>query len=132
MEALIAELETATEGSRELDGKVAVAIFTATLKPEDAKMTIGYELAWVDSPTHEKGYCLAECQPFSTSRDAALPWENIEVVALYDVVPGEPLGEVWEAWHVDRDTNHGTRGAGHTEALARRIASLKARQAMEE
>lgn len=115
MNQLIAELEAAPVGSRELDAKIWNAIY-----PHAA-----VKVLLVDHPL------------FSTSLDAKLPWENIEEVGLFDIVPGEPLGEVWEAWHRYPPTDDSTvgdriMGAGHTEALARRVAALKAHQAMEE
>ena len=72
MNNLIEKLEAATEGSRELDRKVAATIFTATLEPEDAKRRNWRDLTWVDSLAHEKGYCLDNLLAFTTSLDAAL------------------------------------------------------------
>lgn len=65
---------------------------------------------------------------YTTSLDAALPDENIESVALHDVVEGEPLGTIWEAWHINPETRRRTMGAGNTEPLARRAAALKAQE----
>lgn len=107
MKSLIAKLEQASEGNRELDVEVAWAI--------------GRPGSQIPGHTNEIPH-------YTTSLDAKLPGENITQVALHDVVEGEPLGAVWEAWRTDPKTGHQTMGAGQTEALARRIASLKARE----
>ena len=103
---LIAALEKAEAGSQDLDYRIYKAA------------------VWKLGMTTDDEYV----PPYTTSLDAALPWENIEEVALHDIVEDEPLGMVWEAWHVAKETGRRTMGAGHTEALARRIAALRARQ----
>lgn len=133
--SLVQRLEGATEGSRDLDAQIEVinwslwssfrAIKFPRLEPDEV------ELAWsVDGVVSINGV-EHEAPQYTTSLDAKLPWENIEQVALHDVVEGEPLGEVWEAWHVDPETRRRTMGAGWTEAIARRVAALKARETKE-
>lgn len=124
MEDLIKRLEEATEGSRELDAEIALLVgYTHERQSRERRpwwrdpqgRRIGFD-SWSDRPP-----------PFSTSLDAKLPWENIVEMAWHETVPGEPLGEVCEAWHLNRETGKRAMGAGHTEPLARRIAALKAR-----
>ena len=55
---------------------------------------------------------------YTTSVDDQLPWENIWQVLRWE-------GE-WSAWHANPKTFRNTEGHGHTEALARRVAALKA------
>lgn len=114
MKSLIAKLEQASEGSDELDREIAEKCGIQWSPDEDGQFG-GYNI-------------LPRRCHFSRSLDSKLPEENITQVALHDVIEGEPMmGTVWEAWHTDPETGHQTMGAGHTEALARRIASLKAR-----
>ena len=112
-ESLIERLVAATEGGRELD--LAIHRFVVA-----SKSAPGLEQFKSAFPNPD------ELSHFSTSIDAAIPGENIEAVALHDVVEGEPLGTVWEAWHVDPETRKRTMGAGYTEPIARRVAALKA------
>lgn len=119
---LIQRLEEATEGSRQADMEIADAIGWTHVPP-----ALSGPECWLD----ENGLTQAMLPDYTTSRDAALPWENIEQVALHEVVEGEPLGTVWEAWHVDPETQRRTMGAGWTEAIARRVAALKARETKE-
>ena len=55
---------------------------------------------------------------YTTSVDDQLPWENIWQVLRWE-------GE-WSAWHANPKTFRNTEGRGHTEAIARRVAALKA------
>lgn len=125
MTALIARLEAATEGSGELDLAIFLELHPGwkkkPWKPRARRQ------AWFDE--NDNIQWSASVEPYTTSLDAALPWENIEEVALHDVVEGEPLGCCWEAWHADPETGKRTMGAGWTEAIARRVAALKARVA---
>ena len=93
---LITRLESATAGNRALDAAVAVSLNI--------------------SPTQEDH----ETYPprYTTSLDAALPGEYIIRVVR------SVRGNVWEAEMQRYDKFY--RGVGRTEALARRIAALKA------
>ena len=105
---LIARLEAATEGNWLLDSEIAATI-SGRLDQD-----------WKDPRWHDGG------PRYTTSLDAKLPGENITAMAWFEVVPGEALGEVCEAWHEDRKSGLRTMGAGKTEPLARRIAALRA------
>lgn len=108
MDKLIAELEAATAGSRELDEKIAPY---AGWKRDPRRSD------WIDpdNPSH----AVSSVPHYSTSLDAKLPRENIQYVS-YNPATGN-----WGATHVNGKTR--VWGLGHTEALARRIAALKAR-----
>ena len=93
---LIARLEAATEGSRELDSEIADIV--------------GYR--------HPNGLML--WPRYTTSLDAKLPSENI-VSCMWN-------SENWSALHDFGDDRPLVEGIGKTEALARRIAALKARE----
>lgn len=93
MTDLIARLEAATEGSRELDKAIWLEIGESPMK-------------------------LILCPHYTTSIDAALPGEDIHRVERVQ----SPTVTWWKAYqgiHI---------GQGKTEALARRIAALKARR----
>lgn len=121
MQELIAKLEAATEGSRWLDSIIGMVDYANI----GAQAINGRDDIYLEFGPDEYGSMV--CPHYTTSLDAALTWENIEEVALFDKVEGEPLGTVWEAWHVDLQTGITICGCGHTEALARRIAALRAR-----
>jgi len=145
MKSLIAELEATTEGSRELDGKVAYVIFTSILEPDDAEIVIWREFAWVDSPAHEKGYCLSNRRFYTTSLDAALTLVPEEHRCSFDI-PGKEGGrnhatvvkysQVLEAVNLKAKPEEITELWNHsyaaTPALALCIAALRARQVVEE
>lgn len=99
--ALIERLESAKEGSRELDALIGYAAGLKRWQIEDDKS--------------------AFCAPFSTSLDAALPDEEIEIVSRQRQKIGDP--PKWCAV----DSKGKEAGYGYSEALARRIAALKAR-----
>lgn len=114
-DALLKHLEAATEGSRQLDGYVAYAI-----KPDEALM----------KEVGGQGISYANCVDaphYTTSLDAALTWENIAHVHAPDWHGAQPPGR-WQAAH-DCGEGRAVYGYGSTEALARRIAALKAREA---
>ena len=129
MTDLIARLEAAPAGSRELDGHIALAAgwlveFTET---KESNVHWGF-WKWtepglyglsVDTEYHGQEFEVAPHVPhFSTSIDAKLPWEDIVTVMK---IPGGFVAE-----HVE---NHQCfSGEAHTEPLARRIAALKARE----
>lgn len=120
MDDLIAELEAAESGSRELDEKIGKAL---NLEP----LCYGNIRGQMDAPIwHE----------YSSFLDAKLPWERIVYVKLEEhQTPDKRFtalhrreGDAMQRWK---------EGKAHTEALARRIsalqdaAALRARQAME-
>jgi hypothetical protein len=88
---LIARLEAATEGSRELDMEIDRAL---------GRQMVGWER-------------------YTTSIDAALPGENIVVMTKHE--------NYWAAFHQARDGGLYS-GKGKTEAIARRVARLDARE----
>ena len=103
---IITKLEQAEAGSRELDWEIARALYPA-----------GEGVLVVTAPP----------LPYTTSIDAALPWENIVQVRSPDGNNAKPRGR-WEAACQTREPGHAVYGYGHTEALARRVAALKARE----
>ena len=129
MDELIAKLESAEQGSRELDRDIAEAV---GYKVQIIRVPEGHPVFKEGGGLEfmERDGVKVGIPPYSTSLDAKLPWENIQSLYAFDVVEDEPLGEGWEAWHVDRETGRRTMGAGNTEALARRVAALKAKQAL--
>jgi len=110
MKDLIAKLEAATEGSRELDVGISGAIGWA----------INDDGLWANAshPTRLRAQIPGN---FTRSIDAALPGENIVYAEKSMTEDGK--------WLARQLMDDGTAlGAyGHTEALARRIAALKAR-----
>lgn len=112
---LIANLEAATEGSRELDGEIALTEgWTFQKMKGDAK-------PYWRKPGTVYYYMRADGPPrYTTSLDAALTGENIIDVRYVG-------GNQWMATHRDVAHNREFTGRGCTEALARRIAALKAR-----
>lgn len=114
MTDLIADLAAALEGSCGLDYRIHEAL---GWQDND-------ECGWSKPATGERTADTG-WPHYTTSLDAKLPGENIEQMAWHEVVPGEALGEVCEAWHLDLKTGKRTMGAAHTEPLARRIAYLK-------
>ncbi|MFQ5741956.1 MAG: hypothetical protein ACE5HV_00025 [Acidobacteriota bacterium] len=112
---LIVQLEAAERGSREFDEKITALLGVAKqvkLKGSDVLWK------WADGTLH--------CNPpkYTTSLDAALPGENI--------VSTTKSEHGWAATNLDKHTQAQTFGNAHTEALARRIAALKARREMKE
>ena len=75
---------------------------------------------WINSLIPEN------CEPYTTSLDAALPWERI-IKTAYSPNKMSPNHD-WCAVHEGADTHRQTVGFAKTEAMARRIAALKARQ----
>ncbi|MDE2426279.1 MAG: hypothetical protein KGO96_10285 [Elusimicrobia bacterium] len=131
IDELVSSLEAATEGSRELDAYIWAAIHCpgqpvrvvepATWKerryfcnPDAAMDWIGYDL-------------LNVAKHYTTSLDAALPGESIEMASIQRSQPGQP--SKWAALDSGWPKNAKREvGIGYTEALARRIAALKARK----
>ncbi len=140
MKDLLSRLENAPEGSRELR-ELDCDIFNADPR---------YEIADRDRRTYvnDKGPfgrnvhndVRLEVPHYTTSLDAKLPGENItKVEAPHDVSfpENEKCNTMWRATCVVNESEHpGIFGYGHTEALARRHAalraSLKARESKEE
>ena len=138
--SLIAKLEAAPEGSRELDEQIALATRTWTVwlskhrrwnfdSPNDR------HFSWPQSsiPLHDTdtgrkiilsempwpGWAdEADLPEWSTSLDAALPGENI--VEVYHLRSG--------AWMAVHQAEVSFEATAATEPLARRIAALKARE----
>ena len=110
---LIARLEAATEGSRGLDYRIAEASGWLYRGDEEFKE---YGCNWF-APGISKGWQLPL---FSTSLDAKLPGEDICEITRLSLNPLR-----WEAWQFGMEFC----GTAHTEALARRIAALKAMKA---
>lgn len=124
MDKLIAELEQATEGSRELDGP----IFRFYIMP-DTDWETNKELWWPCEVTFCERFNVPE---FTSSLDAKLPGENIAMV----IAPTRPDSD-WVVWHFIERNDDDLRprvviARANTEPLARRAAALKARQATEE
>lgn len=113
LDTLIARLETAEAGSRELDFEIAIQ---AKIVPDG--FTLDDNGEWRDRDGYVRRTWM--CPRFSESLDASIPGEDIVTVVQWN-------GGPWTAW-----TRTGKRGIGHTEALARRIAALRARQAATE
>ena len=113
---LIARLEAATEGSRKLSD--AVLLETGWTKDQITVGNVRY-VHYKDRPD------------YTTSLDAALPWERIVEVKFHESPDGDAQ---WTALHVPVGQPFAgsnivvSRGYGQTEALARRIAALKARK----
>lgn len=105
---LIERIEAAPEGSREMDAEIARAAYP------DLKQ--GGDGLWYISGTHVR------IEPYTTSIDARLPDENIVETKL-------KLSGKWIAMHARNGV--ACNGEGHTEALARRAAALRARETME-
>ena len=98
--AIIARLEAATEGSWELD------------------LEVGLARRHLDNGEQPQ-----QLPPYTTSLDAALPWENITFVQRYTFPPH------WTAYHSDADGSETSGRHPTSEAIARRIAALRARLA---
>lgn len=152
LEALIAELGAVEEGSPELDEDIALAagIWRAWLSkhrywnfdgpgerhfswPQDGipdySSETGRKIVLSDEPWH--GWCWdADLPEFSTSIDAALPiekegWWDISGPRCYLNIP-TPSPNYWKATLTLWEPMCEFVGWGATEALARRIAALKA------
>ena len=125
---LIERLEAAGEGSRELDAEIWFIIEPQYLYQTDREGRWYHNrTGTVLTPVWTPDVGPRGAPHCTTSLDAVLPWENITEMTWHEVVEGEALGEVCEAWHEDRKTGKRTLGQGNTEPLARRIAALRAR-----
>jgi hypothetical protein len=121
--ALIAKLKAAPEGSRELDEAIATAIgYVRDANVEGCWFSLRGELAdQINAP-----YELNPLPPFTTSRDAALPGEEIVKVERFTMGMGDMARPFWRAWANGSDVQ--VIGCGKTEPLARRAAALRAIQ----
>ena len=127
MDTLIAELERATEGSRELDAKIAMALYpTLATFRDDPERGTGHWISDKAGPVFALDY--------TTSLDAALTLvsEGWSLANLYDAV--DPKDRPWVGVILRRDEPRyklpeKVLGAP-TYAMALCIAALKARQAM--
>ena len=106
MDELIARLVTREDGSRKLDEGID---WRTTTKGRWTTRSACYGWPHYRSPPH-----------YTTSRDAALPDEDIRMVLMRD--DGR-----WAAWARNKNGDLYTAEA-KTEALARRAAALKARE----
>lgn len=140
MDELIARLEKATEPDRKLDAEIECRLsgpcFSDTLpllekgwrwvfEPEDdGAVTLYLVLGNKTARKHRK----YSAPTYTASIDAALTGESICSVARQKAVrDGEPE-EWWIAVHDMPGGKQTIAGRGRTEAIARRIAALKARQ----
>lgn len=115
MRNLIAKLEAATEGSRELDAEIWA--LEPCVEPDclpDVKMRVIERMLG--------GGDDSECPHYTTSLDAALPGEDIVFMRLIH----DGKGRWYEA---QQSGSYSWTGKHKSEALARRIAALKARMA---
>ena len=122
MDDLIARLEQATEGSHELNAAIGALLGWQPPKRDDG-VRPRWAL-WLAPDGNAK-----QLPWFSESLDAKLPGENIVVVYAPKYGPPERAHFLsWAATH--RNDKHPTfvEGYGRTEALARRVAALKARE----
>lgn len=108
---LIAKLENVTEGSREVDYRIAVAAGWQYVGDDKYKE---WGCGWLE-PGEDCGWQLPF---FSTSLDAKLSWEDI--VSVQERSLASPARK-WFA--VQRNSQRA--GIAHTEVLARRIAALR-------
>jgi len=113
---LIERLEAATEGSRELDYLIHCAL--GWIDHDQGGWTRGDETAGEGWPL------------YTSSLDAALPGETIRMVEWADAydADGNVTGKHWTAFHF---CDNGDVYAGShptSEALARRIAILRAKE----
>ena len=127
MNNLIAELERATEGSRELDAKIAVAAhpLLATFR-DDPERGAGHWISDHDGPVYALDY--------TTSLDAAV---MLLPEGLQYGISTHPKEEVFnpggaQAFVMDMGCTLYVHADSATPALALCIVFLRARQAMEE
>ncbi len=125
---LIAKLEAATEGSRELDLEAHKVVGLCDPTAEYVSTIEG--LRWFEHHPEVPGgadECIEEPLPYyTTSLDAKLPEENIIDSRR---LTGHRVS-VPDTWWARHETQNGSivQGYGHTEVLARRIAALEAKE----
>ena len=128
MDTLIAELEAATEGSRELDERVAP--FAGWFHGHGRS-----DWTHPDNPAHAVAYV----PKFTTSFATALTWMPKGcVIELCQSCPARTDDTWWDAYVFKRSRHHDSEPIGATEqgvpepALAVCIAIAKAHRAMKE
>ena len=104
MDSLLTRLEAASEGSREMDGLITIQ--------ERPGFYPSVAIAEKDAPH------------YTTSLDAKLPWENIVEMRYY--IDPDGRDSAYTTIHEAEDGRL-FEGKAKTEALARRIAALRAR-----
>lgn len=110
---LVARLESAESGSRELDAEIYASVHEGW---EPGGIFAG-NCREIGNPGQ-----FVVCPHYTTSLDAALPGENIVEVRQHLVGPDQGK---WTAAHIDGHNDLWWMTA-HTEALARRAACLRA------
>lgn len=120
LQSLIASLEAATGPDRELDAEIAehIGIRFRTRRAANGKSkgrewfvdAHGGIEEWAAHPPH-----------YTASIDAALPEEMIREMWI------SPQSGKYHVLNRSSESSRAVEGIGHTEALARRIAALKAR-----
>jgi len=130
---LVRRLEEALEGSRALDDAIWATIEGHGYEWREGKRPLiripaCYCSERVAPHVHDKSFGPGDGGPHhSTSIDAKLPWEKIVRVAAPDWNSAKPAGR-WEAACATGEDGHAVYGYGHTEALARRVAAIKAQE----
>lgn len=132
MDSLIAKLESAEEGDRELDAEIEKAIPATDEWMGRRPASLYEQRAYKTMINSDVAGPLDEYEPphYTTSLDAKLPGENIECVKRVRMIIGENE-YLWEAEHWCNEKTQCFKGIAHTEPLARRIAALKARESEE-
>ena len=142
MKDLIKKLEEVPKGSRELDSFLADGLDWHSANPEFAYVRYwrqfdpknhSYEsISWSPPDDWGGGPWGTKLPHYTTSLDAALPWESIVEAKLHESPDGdEPY---WTALHCAPgqafagSTIQVYEGRGCTEAIARRLAALKAQE----
>lgn len=115
-DALVPMLQSAARGERRLDLMIGMALGRIAV---DSSTVLHLLLDTASEIDDAAGLIGGDCPRYTTALDAALPWENI-ILALY-----QPQRQAWAAVH--RGEAGDIVGTGATEALARRVAALKAR-----
>ncbi len=115
MSDLLSRLEAVPEGNRDFD----VELHFLALNPEENPSGLfSYGRNWLGKELW-LGAVREGCPHYTTSLDAKLPGENI--------VKTELCSGEWVAYHDPGEHHPYVKGYGHTEALARRGAALRAR-----
>jgi hypothetical protein len=133
--SLISRLEAAKEGSRELDAHIAVTLMGYTFHEETTAEHFerGYFACWMGKPHESHCTNVSRWPAYTSSVDAALSHEAEGFWEIYGPykylnIP-TPIPNRWRAvfWYGPELHAKKYEGWGATEALTRRIASLRAR-----
>ena len=118
MKDLLAKLEAAPEGSRELDAEIEV-LLPSNMKNGTKHLPTKQDKCEPGTYWHKLtgATALWTASLFTTSLDVKVPGENIIEMLLY------PETGLYWALHDGPTGRFG--GTGHTEVLARRVAGLK-------